>query len=226
MNRENIMEFINQEIYYESSWIKVQIPKFCPHCGAVNNPKSQILSRNKIKTSDKEESVISITHFCNACNKSHFSIEVQNDDNSFSIKSIYPETQPTLLAEEVIRLSPRFAKVYADSEAAEQRGATELAGTGYRSALEILIKDYALKYSGDNKEAIAKLNLSSAIQKYFNGDVFNAAEVVRLLGNDYTHWEKQYDFKLSQLKAYLDIFVSNIKIQVMVKEPIVSKRIN
>lgn len=220
------MEFINQEIYYESSWIKVQIPKFCPHCGAVNNPKSQILSRNKIKTSDKEESVISITHFCNACNKSHFSIEVQNDDNSFSIKSIYPETQPTLLAEEVIRLSPRFAKVYADSEAAEQRGATELAGTGYRSALEILIKDYALKYSGDNKEAIAKLNLSSAIQKYFNGDVFNAAEVVRLLGNDYTHWEKQYDFKLSQLKAYLDIFVSNIKIQVMVKEPIVSKRIN
>ncbi|MBZ5943947.1 DUF4145 domain-containing protein [Leuconostoc gelidum subsp. gasicomitatum] len=220
------MEFINQEIYYESSWIKIQLPKFCPHCGAVNNPKSQILSRNKIKTSDKEEIVISVTHFCNACNKSHFSIEVQNDDNSFSIKSVYPETQPTLLADEVTRLSPRFAKVYADSEAAEQRGATELAGTGYRSALEILIKDYALKYSGDTKEAIAKLNLSSAIQKYFNGDVFNAAEVVRLLGNDYTHWEKQYDFKLSQLKAYLDIFVSYIKMQVMVKEPIVSKRIN
>ncbi|MEE8859203.1 MAG: hypothetical protein SOH50_05785 [Leuconostoc mesenteroides] len=220
------MDFINQQVYNNGSYINLQIPKFCPQCGAVNNPETIILSKQNIKTSDKNELVISASHHCNACNKSHFTIQVESTGGSYLAKSVYPETQPSLLPEEIYELSPRFVKIYGDSEAAEQRGATELAGTGYRSALEILIKDYALKYSEDGKDTISKLNLANAIGKYFKGEFFSAAEVVRLLGNDYTHWEKKYDFKLEQLKAYLNVFIDHVKVQIMLKEPIVSTKKN
>lgn len=226
LNRENTMDFINQQVYNNGSYINLQIPKFCPQCGAVNNPVTNILSRQNVKTSNESELIISASHYCNACNKAHFTIQIESSGGSYLAKTVYPETQPSLLPEEIHRLSPRFVKIYGDSESAEQRGATELAGTGYRSALEILIKDYALKYIETDKEQVAKLSLSSAIEKYFSGDSFNAAEVVRILGNDYTHWVQQYDFNLSQLKAYLDIFVGYIKMQVMLKDPIVSKRKN
>ncbi len=218
------MDFINQQIYTDGSYFVLQIPKYCPQCGAVNNPITNVLNRQNVKTSDKNELIVTASHYCNACDKAHLTVQLEVSDGSYVIKVVYPETQPSSLPEEISTLSPRFVKIYGDSEAAEQRGATELAGTGYRSALEILIKDYALKYIETDKEQVAKLSLSSAIEKYFSGDSFNAAEVVRILGNDYTHWVQQYDFNLSQLKAYLDIFVGHIKMQVMLKDPIVSRR--
>lgn len=220
------MDFIEQTIYKDSTNFYLQIPKFCPQCGAVNNPVTNILSRQNVKTSEENELIASASHYCNACSKAHFTIQVQSSGSSYLVKAVYPETQPSLLPEEIYELSPRFVKIYSDSEAAEQRGATELAGTGYRSALEILIKDYALKYSEDDKDTIAKLNLANAIGKYFKGDFFSAAEVVRLLGNDYTHWDKKYDFKLEQLKAYLNVFIGHVKVQIMLKNPIVSTKKN
>ncbi|MGR8826828.1 DUF4145 domain-containing protein [Leuconostoc citreum] len=220
------MDFIEQTIYKDSTNLYLQIPKFCPQCGAVNNPVTNILSRQNVKTSEENELIASASHYCNACSKAHFTIQVQSSGSSYLVKAVYPETQPSLLPEEIYELSPRFVKIYGDSEAAEQRGATELAGTGYRSALEILIKDYALKYSEDDKDTIAKLNLANAIGKYFKGDFFSAAEVVRLLGNDYTHWDKKYDFKLEQLKAYLNVFIGHVKVQIMLKNPIVSTKKN
>ena len=48
--------------------------------------------------------------------------------------------------------------------------------------------------------------------------------VVRILGNDYTHYERKYpqhDFEL--LKGYMEIFLKQIEVRYMVNHPPVSR---
>ena len=50
------------------------------------------------------------------------------------------------------------------------------------------------------------------------------ADVVRILGNDNTHYERDYesiDFKV--LKQYLNIFIEMIEVQIKIKNPPVSR---
>lgn len=83
----------------------------------------------------------------------------------------------------------------------------ELAGMGYRAALEVLIKDYALNVLHDNKQYIEQLNLNNAIEHYFKGKDYEinniTANIVRINGNNFVHWDKPEDFNS---KKALDTF--------------------
>ena len=195
----------------------IEIPFLCPNCGVSNNPSNNLLILHS--------ETLFFAHYCTACNKEHYSIQQTSADKIYYIASLYPNQQPTDLPKLVVEHFPRFSKMYGDAEQAEQYGATDLAGIGYRASLEILIKDYALEFELDPKESIAKLNLNNAIAHYFkdNNPIFNTAEVVRILGNDYTHWEQVETVGLETMKSYLDIFISYIKTQLMMKYPPVSR---
>ena len=56
-----------------------------------------------------------------------------------------------------------------------------MAAVGYRSALEILIKDYAINDLHEPSEKVVKLDLFHAISNYLSSDTVNAADVVRIL---------------------------------------------
>lgn len=70
-----------------------------------------------------------------------------------------------------------------------------------------------------------KKKLFDAISQYLNQpDLINTADVVRILGNDYTHYKRKYpqhDFEL--LKGYMDIFLKQIEVQYMINHPPVSR---
>ena len=217
-------------IYYD-----FLIPDLCPNCGVSNNPSSSVEA--SVVTS-KSERIGFLTHKCLSCNKIHYSIQSmvveQNTQIAPKLLCLYPNKEEKRQFHKLIEeLSPRFVNVYHQAQMAEQNEAYTIAGMGYRAALEILIKDYALNSLQDDKNKISKMKLADCIAHYFKGDtennvaLFNSADVFRIFGNDFAHWDHPEDFSeqesINYIKSYLDIFVSIIKTKLMCLNPPVKR---
>lgn len=194
----------------------IEIPVLCPNCGVSNNPATTFVG-----SIDK---MAFFKHRCTLCDKFHYSLQEYKSDQG-TCRALYPNQQPSNLPPQIVSFSPRFVKMYRDAEFAEDNDSIDLAGIGYRASLEILLKDYALEFKLDSYEEIAQTTLNNAISKYFRTDIDtqSAADVVRILGNDYAHWEQKEDRDIEVLKSYLDIFVQIIKTKLMLKNPPVSR---
>jgi hypothetical protein len=162
----------------------------------------------------------------NCCEKNYFACYL-DENNILPIKLkkdcfllSYPEPKNEL-PEKIIELSPRFHNLYSQAYCVELKGHFELAGCGYRNALEILIKDFAVKELKISEEEVQKQSLCTSIKKYLTKNLLNnAAEVVRILGNSYTHYKNEYpniDFYV--LKDYLSIIINDIDRVVKLKHP-------
>ena len=68
--------------------------------------------------------------------------------------------------ERIINLSPQFDKIYNQALAAESSMLDEIAGLGYRKALEFLIKDFAIHEHPNEKESIKVKPLAQCIKSY------------------------------------------------------------
>ncbi|WP_319217256.1 DUF4145 domain-containing protein [uncultured Trichococcus sp.] len=211
----------NNNSYTITTTISIQIPSLCPHCAVSNNPVNELLF---VQTLDSLN-FIGIKHRCTACNKHSFTLQTVAE-KAGSIVSEYPSARSQIFDEKIETLSPRFVNIYNQAYAAEQMNHIELAGMGYRSAMEILIKDYALSFELASKADISKNNLNRSIETYFKDDQhsFISADVVRMFGNGFTHWDQDEEsLSLEELKAYLEIFIQAILIKLMIKYPPVSR---
>lgn len=118
--------------------------------------------------------------------------------------------------EEVGASSPSFVTIYNQSAQAEASGLLEVAGPGYRKALEFLVKDYltALEPEEDAKNAIAKSTLHACIEKIEDKRVKAAAGAAKLVGNDETHYvRKQEDQDINDLKRFIDITIHWLQLE-------------
>lgn len=76
------------------------------------------------------------------------------------------------------------------------------------------------------KKESCKKHLDEAIEEFLpNYKYKNVADVVRILGNDTTHYEKKYEeIDFSVLKQYLDIFIEVIDVEIKMKNPPVKRK--
>lgn len=191
----------------------------CPHCNAYGTP-----------------TVIASTYVAHGPNKYHLLIlEYQccdgiaqaiyrSSDGTGELLSLLPQTiKQWHFPDSIKEISPHFIELYNQCYEAEQRGFLELAGSGYRNALEVLIKDYAISVLNEPKEKVISCSLSKAIQEYLSGvRLSQSADVVRILGNDHTHYERKYDdIDFQILKKYLKIFVDSIDCEYLIRNPMV-----
>ncbi|MCD8511921.1 MAG: DUF4145 domain-containing protein [Bacillus sp. (in: Bacteria)] len=209
--------------YSSLEHISIEIPFLCPHCDVSNNPENNFKFIQKYN--DTDGSFLGLIHKCTACEKLFFTLHLVKGKTSNLICQ-YPNTKNRTFPQLLCEMSPRFVEMYNHSQTAEQLNHIDLAGMGYRASLEILIKDFALYFEKDSKETIADLSLNNAIGKYFKSDEgIVSADVVRKLGNDYAHWEKEYEqFNIDVLKGYLEIFITQIHLKLMVKHPPIPTR--
>lgn len=196
----------------------VKCPLTCPYCGKVVEftPKAQVnLDFNK------NDKIFFYTLHTKCCNKLsiatyHYHSDsdetYKSEDSRYELLSVYPGQKLTYLPDSVVNISPRFYKLYNDSEFAYLNNMFELAGSGFRNSLEVLIKDYAIIELNENPEKVSKTKLYNCIENYLPDPLLkNAADVVRILGNDYTHYQRKYEqHNVSLLKTYLDIFIKRI----------------
>lgn len=90
------------------------------------------------------------------------------------------------------KVSPQFVKVYNQALKAEEFSLDEIAGLGYRKALEFLIKDFA---------------------------IYNNPEKAEWIGNDQAHYAKiQDDRDVNNMKNFIDALVYFISMSLIVDD--------
>lgn len=199
-----------------------QKPATCPYCGT----STDAILANKSNFSLDGKAMITSSCKCTACNKTFFFACVSDGNGNAPNVCLYPDVTFVPYQNDILKsISERFIDMYNQALQSEFVGNIDLAAIGYRSALEILVKDFAINELGKDTEEVSKKKLCAAIGEYLNqDDLVKTADVIRILGNDYTHYKRKYpdqDFKL--LKAYMEIFLKQIEVQYMIKHPPVSR---
>ncbi len=91
-----------------------------------------------------------------------------------------------------------------------------------------MFSDYAVSELKNDKDEVAKKSLFEAIGEYLPvKELISTADVVRILGNDFTHYDRkypQYDFDL--LKSYMNIFMEQIEVLYKIKNPPFTRKEN
>lgn len=129
-------------------------------------------------------------------------------------------------------VSPRFCRIMNQATHAEARGLDEIAGPGYRKALEVLIKDFAklpyeaeaqiAKDAGDASaqagaekhiDQIEHLFLGPCIKQYIDDPrIKDIAERAIWLGNDETHYLRKWpEQDISALKRLIDLVIHFVR---------------
>ncbi|MGI6616728.1 MAG: DUF4145 domain-containing protein [Saccharofermentanales bacterium] len=211
------MELIKRNYAFGTNIEKsVDAPLHCPHCGLPTGLR--LLQHGDVSDGERRFFVVAAYSYC--CSKYSF-LTYLLEENEYTFVNVYPKSTGVHVIEAIETLSPRFADLYKASASAESDGFLELAGSGYRNALEVLVKDFAIEELKIPSSDVVKKSLADAIELYLPDErLKNAADVVRILGNDFTHYERKYDhYDLNILKTYLDIFIARIHSEYLLNHP-------
>lgn len=192
-------------------------PNICPHCHVANEPQQLFTHFDK-----KVNKLISVWR-CNyhQCNKVFAVSHVESENGNFRIERnliglpkgpIWPEPILNLKNGQTIgsenEESSKFIKTYLQSLEAESNGHDEIAGMGYRKAIEYLVKDWAIQTNPTEKTKILGQWLSGIINDFFNGDLKDILERATWLGNDQTHYNKLFEeYNIEHLKELIGLIM-------------------
>lgn len=188
----------------------------CPICN------SSIAPVEKSKFFNSDSKMYFFMFECSACNKgfiTHYNYtnerKIKNDIsyNMLKLVNSYPKV-PELhqFDENIKKLSSNFCEIFNQAYVAEQMNLNEIAGIGYRKALEFLIKDYCIDKNKEQEEKIKKEPLSQVITNYILSDkIRNLAKASIWIGNDETHYVRKYEDKdIKDLKRFISATVAYI----------------
>jgi hypothetical protein len=127
---------------------------------------------------------------------------------------------PYDVPEEVSKLSPMFVEIAGQASAAESHGLDQVAGVGYRKAVEFLIKDYCMSRHPSAADGIRKAQLAACINNYVGDqNIKRCAQRATWLGNDETHYERRWlDKDIGDLKNLIRLTVNWIANEEMSKQ--------
>lgn len=188
----------------------------CPICN------SSIAPVEKSKFFNSDSKMYFFMFECPACNKgfiTHYNYtnerKIKNNIsyNMLKLVNSYPKV-PELhqFDENIKKLSSNFCEIFNQAYVAEQMDLNEIAGIGYRKALEFLIKDYCIDKNKEQEEKIKKEPLSQVITNYILSDkIKNLAKASIWIGNDETHYVRKYEDKdIKDLKRFISATVAYI----------------
>ncbi|WP_405100771.1 hypothetical protein [Oceanobacillus sp. FSL H7-0719] len=117
---------------------------------------------------------------------------------------------------------PDFFNIYSQSEIAEKENLDQIAGMGYRKALEFLVTDYLLEYPvSDATEDWLKdprTSLNNKISKIKNDRMQTLAKAASFLGNDETHYTRRHpEHDIDSMKAFIRFLLSEIQYEIEYK---------
>lgn len=193
-------------------------PSICPLCKHAIKPETLFLTNFKTGQNDNRIIALYLCHHCYQGFVSLFAADAYTTSTSVGLCNAYTSkllyTGPVKYIEEkfddnVSNLSPQFVKIYNQALAAESGGLDEIAGLGYRKAMEFLVKDFCIHQSPDDEEVIKKMPLSQCISRYVDSaQIQNLATRTAWIGNDEAHYiRKQEARDVSDMKSFIKAVV-------------------
>lgn len=204
---------IHNQLCSQKTFLKYKEVDVCPICKKQISP---IYIDASIDTANKA----TVFNFCKGCSNCFVSkYSIQKSAESTYSTDIYEAvkficSEPNRFAkhifdDKIVKLSPQFDKIYNQALAAESSGLDEIAGLGYRKALEFLIKDYSIHEYPDESETIKSKPMMQCIKSYISNDaILTLAEKSAWIGNDEAHYiRKQEDRDVSDMKSFIQAIV-------------------
>lgn len=205
-------------------------PSLCPLCKHAIKPQELNFSLFK---DERDHWFFSITYLCKHCYQTFIVLHTcipRRTKNANGLPSYFYAAdiiymEPNRFKEmefdpKINSLSPQFVKIYNQALAAESSNLDEIAGMGYRKALEFLIKDYLIHENPDDAETIKKMELGNCIaNKVGNERLKTVASRSAWLGNDQTHYTQRFENRdISDLKNFIDATVYWVSMELITEE--------
>ncbi|MDP1457937.1 hypothetical protein Q8G37_15935 [Bacillus wiedmannii] len=158
------------KVSFENSSYTCTLDKYvnqCPKCKHAIIPK--VLGKNIFLDTKETKHKLSFAFVCPSCFNS-FIAQYKIDTLKYGYENLArfdfvgPQSHSIESFNEIIeKVSPDFVNFYNQALTAEQMGLTDIAGPGYRKALEFLVKDFAKKNYPNNEDEIEKAPLAQCI---------------------------------------------------------------
>jgi len=200
----------------------ITFPNKCPVCNRDVNP-------NLIGFVDGERNQILVLFHCTLPNCKSLFFRTYNPvepikgilDQIHGYKYQEIETFPIIPKEvvfsnEISSNFPEFVRIYNQAHSAEVYGLSEVAGMGYRKAVEFLVKDFLINKCGNNRDDIEKKLLGTCINQDIEHPKIKAcAERAAWLGNDEFYYKRKWEEKdVNDLKSIIKMLVNFIEIEI------------
>ena len=216
------MQTVTNSFYYKRDTRPADVPRHCPYCGSKTHSTyvtDVCLNYNSV------DEYVSVAWLADCCSRIYIVNYLFNfNRQTLDFISHYPAQDPGPMPENMADISPRFVTLYSQARTAEGHEHYELAACGYRNAIEVLIKDFAINVLDRDRKEVESKSLFKAIEDYLPKELINTSDVVRILGNDNTHYLRKYeDINFAELKNYLDIFMMQIEVQYKILNPPVAR---
>lgn len=219
--------------------VKVEAsPNLCPQCHHAVEPK--VLQSTLTGTPSDLSSVLEIAFKCtrHACSRMFIGryqrrpqVDQRNRAIWHLIEAVPLNHRPPDIYPEISTISPSFVQIYEQTHIAEELLLDQIAGVGYRKALEFLIKDFCIanvstmeddvtEDSIKKKDSIKNKSLGAVIQDHVNDtNIKVCAERAAWLGNDEAHYVKKWTAKdINDLKILIDLVCVEIRRDVLTKK--------
>lgn len=192
-------------------------PDTCPLCH--NGIEPLLIASNVIDTSGDGVDALQILYRCpkRQC-QSAFIATYERGGSHYGIEYYLKSTAPYRnkdpeLSDEIRSLSTAFTEIYKQAYSAEHSGLDQIAGVGYRKALEFLIKDFCISRHEDKEEEIKKQYLGACIDNYVDDqNLKQCAKRAAWLGNDETHYIRKWEEKdIRDLKILITLSMSWVR---------------
>ena len=124
------------------------------------------------------------------------------------LRTIAPRNFQELSFEnEIKELSLNFCEIYQEAAFVEIQGYKQVAGTGYRKALEYLIKDFCVNNHSAKEQEIKNSNLMTCVTDYMaDPRLKECALRAQWLENDENHYGRRWEDKdIVDLKALIQL---------------------
>lgn len=190
---------------------KYWAPRTCAHCRysiAVEPEAGQVLPYDN-------EKFAHINAFrCPRCKKAFLVVSEIYRSEDPVLKAFIPVFSPVSVYPNLDSISYSFKEIHQEAYHAYQLGLYRLAGVGFRTALEVLLKDFAISELGVREEDVAGVSLNNVIQNYYKHMcTTDLARAIQLLGNDCTHYINRHkDVPPEKIEKFYRKFVESISL--------------
>ena len=219
---------INESITFDRSRTgSYQEPNLCPLCKRSIKPQKLAFSTFK---DENDNWYLSFMYLCNSCFRSFVTLHkcdfvAPTAQTSAKYIANFLYTGPTKYTEQhfeetIEKLSPQFVKIFNQAAEAEATGLDEIAGLGYRKAVEFLTKDFCIHMHRDKADEIKAKQLGSCITSYIDSEqIRTLASRIAWLGNDEAHYiRKHTERDISDMKRFISALVHFIGMTLIVED--------
>lgn len=192
-------------------WTIDRTPNDCPICHHAID--ARFLAGVTLKSEPGGESLLDLVFQCpqKDCLRAFLGrysgrFDIQASGHRYHLVATSPYTPLAPSHNELVaKMSPSFVSIYREANAAEVWKLGEIAGGGYRKALEFLVKDYCASEEPAEAASIRAKLLGAVIAEHIQDEnIKQCARRATWLGNDETHYERRWTNKdIQDLKALI-----------------------